>query len=70
MSHQQQKKLPKDEYFHIDKIPESWFMPVSELNSDFVKEYMDDEGRKKTLKATLEAMVEQKQQERKGKGKK
>ncbi len=61
------KKLPTDQYFSLAKIPEEWFLPVSELNSDRCKEYMDEEGRKKTLKATLEAMVEEKKKERKSK---
>jgi len=64
---QKQTKLPTDQYFSLAKIPEEWFMPVSELNSDRCKEYMDPEGRKQTLKATLEAMVEEKKKERKKK---
>lgn len=64
---QKQTKLPTDQYFSLEKIPEEWFMPISELNSERCKQYMDPEGRAKTLKATLEAMIEQKQKDRKKK---
>lgn len=61
----EKSKIPKDMYFDISKIPEEWFMPLNEFSqSEWVKEYMDPEARKETLKLMLEAMIKDK---RKGK---
>tara|TARA_R110002126_G_scaffold103952_1_gene237187 strand:+ start:6703 stop:6900 length:198 start_codon:yes stop_codon:yes gene_type:complete len=61
-------KIPKDQYFSLEKMPEEWFMPLSEFSqSEYVKEYMDPEARSKTLKVMLEHMVAEKVKERKKK---
>lgn len=57
-------KFPPNSYFDPSKIPEDWFMPISELNSEHCKQYMDPEGRAKTLKATYEAMLKQRKESR------
>ena len=61
-------KLPTDEYFSLEKVSEDWFMPLSEFSSsDYVKEYMDPQGRAKTLKVMIENIVAEKVRERKKK---
>lgn len=53
-----------DACFDLSKVPDEWFMPVSELNGEHCKKYMDEEGRLKTLRATYEAMIKLRQKER------
>lgn len=58
-------KLPRDQYFSLEKVPEEWFMPFQEFSqSELVKEYMDPEARAKTLKVMLETMIKEKKKER------
>ena len=61
---QPKTKIPVNEYLDQNKIPESWFMPMSELNSDYCKQYMEPEGRLKTLKVMLESMIKDQQKQR------
>lgn len=58
----QKTNHPVDRYFDVNKIPEEWFMPISQLNSEHCKQYMDPEGRAKTLKATYEEMLKSRKQ--------
>jgi len=60
----QKTNNPVERYFDVNKIPEDWFMPISELNSEHCKKYMDPEGRLKTLKATYEEMLKSRKQSR------
>ena len=53
-------KIPADEYLDQQKIPEDWFIPISEFgSSDVIKNYMEEDARKKVLKVTLEALVKE-----------
>lgn len=65
---QKKTKINASEYFNQEKIPEDWFLPISEFGqSDWVKTYMDPEARSQTLKVTLEAMIKERQKERRKK---
>jgi hypothetical protein len=58
-------KIPRDQYFDLTRIPEEWFMPLNEFSkSEWVKEYMDPEARKETLKLMLEAMIKEKRRKK------
>jgi hypothetical protein len=65
MAEEKKSKLPASVYFDSSKIPEEWFMPFSEFSqSEHVKNYMDPEGRAKTLKVMLDSIISQKKKER------
>jgi len=65
MAEEKKSKLPPSVYFDSSKIPEEWFMPFSEFSqSDLVKNYMDPEGRAKTLKVMLDSMIAEKKKAR------
>ncbi len=65
MDEKSKSKLPPSVYFDSSKIPEEWFMPFSEFSqSDHVKNYMDPEGRAKTLKVMLDSMIAEKKKGR------
>ena len=60
--------IPQSEYLDYKKVPEDWFIPISRFGlSDWIKNYMEPEARTQTLKVTLEAMVKEKQKERRKK---
>lgn len=60
-------KLPTDQYLDQTKIPEEWFMPMGDLNSDFCRTYMDQEARMRTIKVMLDTMVKEKEAQRRTK---
>jgi len=65
MDEKRQTKIHPSVYFDSTKIPEDWFMPFSEFSqSDHVKNYMDPEGRAKTLKVMLDSMISEKKKAR------
>ena len=54
-------------YDEKNQPPVQWFMPVSELNSDDSKKYIDPEARMKLMRKSLEIMIKEKTNERKKK---
>ena len=42
----------------VDKIPESWFLSISDLSKPEIKNYMDEEYRKKALGTMITNMVD------------
>jgi hypothetical protein len=65
---QKKTKINPSEYFNQEAVPEEWFLPISEFSqSEWIKNYMDPDARKETMKVTLEAMVKEKQKERRKK---
>jgi len=62
----EKSKIPRDQYFSLDQVPEDWFMPLEEFSkSEWVKEYMEPEGRNKTMKVLLENLIAEKVKQRK-----
>lgn len=60
--------LPGDIYSDHHKIPEDFFIPISEFSqSEIIKSYMAPEERNRVMKATYEALIEEKKKERRKK---
>jgi len=43
----------------LDQVPQEWFLDISDLNKPKIKDYMDEEFRKKSMHSMLTNMVKE-----------
>lgn len=43
----------------IEQVPQEWFLDISDLNKPKIKDYMDEEFRKKSMHSMLTNMVKE-----------
>lgn len=52
-----QKKSKVSAIVSTDQVPQEWFLEISDLNKPAIKNYMDEEFRKKSMHSMLTNMV-------------